>query len=254
MKTLSGEPLRTKFLDDEEAERLYLNIPELRGAPDNYCPTCFKAEGADCDCELQTQMFKNYMAAGIGSLYHRKSWKDYRFPSEEVRGIVEIFLEDKRMLQKGVGLFLQGSYGVGKTMLASLMLKELLKSGNRVYSTTFTYLMEMMTDGWKDKESQSYYNNKITRIPVLLIDDIGKEFDNRLTKNTFDNIIRSRVQSMKSTIITSNLTMEEIGAKYGEAVYSLLKEACLSLVMPNTEDNRKKSMEESLSSFFGPIV
>ena len=48
---------------------------------------------------------------------------------------------------------------------------------------------------------------------VLLLDDVGRELkrSNRLPETTFDNVLRTRVQHGRSTIITTNMTPDELG-------------------------------------------
>ena len=65
--------IRTRYLDDEEADRLYRSTPNWAAPPTTYCPTCAKSgiyrwRGQDypCDCEEQLQLRKHYLAAGIG--------------------------------------------------------------------------------------------------------------------------------------------------------------------------------------------
>jgi len=76
---------------------------------------------------------------------------------------------------------------------------------------------------------------------VLIIDDLGSEsmFKN-VTVEYFFHVINERRLANKTTVITSNLTVDEIGIRYGERTASRLfdKSACYTAEF-NFADSRK---------------
>jgi len=241
--------IRLRYLDDDEAERLYAAHPELGHSPVDYCPTChktgsyhFKGEDHPCDCERQLQLHKHYLAAGIGMPYQRLNWTDLE--SEEVAKAVEEYVENTEFLKRGVGLFLTGGLGTGKTLAATLCLKKFIRDGFTCFATTFSEMVELYTAGWHSDEERTYFHRKVVESQVLLLDDVGRELKrkNRLSETTFDSVLRTRVQHGRSTIITTNLSMNELERGYGGAVMSLLSERSIGIEAQGS-DYRKRAKE-----------
>lgn len=230
----------TRFLDDDEAERLYRLHPGLGRSPDDYCPTCgtagtyrWRGRQRDCDCAYQLQLHKHYLAAGVGVTYQRLDWTDFDGPDAAVEGAARYLDRHEAFVRRGVGLYLSGSVGTGKTMLANLMVKEMVKSGYTCYATTFAQTVEMFTAGWGDRAERDYFQRKFLRSQILLLDDVGRELRGTriaLAETTFDAVLRTRVQEGRPTFVTTNLTGAELERGYGAAILSLLREKSLEEV------------------------
>lgn len=263
---VSSESLRFEYLSDRDASRLYESLPELRKAPYEYCPTCSKkghytwrGETIECDCEMQTQLYKHYLRAGIGRTYQRLDWDDYSGDETAAGVCMKYVLNSERLIDRGTGLILTGQFGVGKTFCMNLLLKDLVKLGYDCFGTTFSSMIQMFTAGWKDEESRKHFERRVAKSQVLLLDDLGKEMttSTNLSGSTLDDVIRSRVQEGRVTLLTANLSFDEIGEKYGEAVLSLLTEFCIVHEVEG-EDFRPKAgrrlLEEALGEETRPIV
>jgi len=222
--------LETMFLSDEDAEWVYSKFDLPRNVK-NTCPTCFGdrtyeflGETVECNCRLQLSLAKNYFNANIGDRYQRLDWSDY-FGDEDALGVAKEYLSNhKLMVASGVNVFLCGSYGTGKTLLASLIAKELVKMKYSVYFATFSEMIEMFTAGWTDHSEKKTYEKRIVNSDVLVLDDVGQELrtKSRLEESTFDNALRRRVINSKPTIITANLNSDDLRSGYGEAIFALL--------------------------------
>lgn len=229
--------IRTRYLTDTEAERLYRNHPQMGRSWEKYCPTCdktgtyfWKGQDNPCDCEYQLQLHKHYLAAGVGATYQRLDWDDYAGPTEALDGVIKYLERREQFLRRGMGIYFLGSYGTGKTMLANLVLKELIKDGLTCWATTFSQTVEMFTAGWTDKADKNYFQTKFINSQVLLLDDVGKELRGTriaLAETTFDAILRQRVQAGRTTFITTNMSHDELEDGYGSAILSLVREKSL---------------------------
>lgn len=240
----SPESLRTKFLSESDAARLYVAHPKVKPSPEIYCPTCGKTgsyfwdgQNHECDCELQLQLHKHYLSAGIGVLYQRLSWRDYE-GDPDVNEMVQRYLANHaKYIERGTGMLFMGDVGRGKTLAATLLLKDLIQLGYRCYSVTFASMVEMFTAGWRDKEEQQHFQRKIRMSDVLLLDDLGREFRNRskLSETTFDDVLRSRTQAGRPTLITTNMDQAELLEGYGAGALSLLSENSLAHTFRGTD-------------------
>lgn len=252
--------IRYRYLDDDDAALLANAHSNLRGShgsiigPDDFCPTCdktgsytWKGVSVRCDCELQLALYKHYLAAGIGTTYQRLNWEDFDGPDEILSGVLAYLDNARRYVARGIGLFFTGDVGTGKTMIATLALKELIKQNYRCYATTFAQTIEAFTAGWYSGEEKERFRRRFIHSEVLLLDDVGKELRGTklaLSETTFDNILRERVQNARPTIITTNLTLDELGDGFGHAVLSLLHEKSVEAVFTGTDYRKKANTRE----------
>jgi DNA replication protein DnaC len=239
--------IETAFISDADGDWLAENFPRMGRSHSSYCPTCGKAgtyrwQGADhqCDCRRQLKLHQHYLLAGIGVPYQRLDWEDY--VGGEIGDLIDFIADRERYLDRGIGFILAGGFGLGKTMLANLALKECVKSGYRCYATTFAQTIDMYTSTWYSLDEKHRFQRRFLQSDVLLLDDVGKEMraKNNLPPATFDSILRSRVQAGRATLITTNMTLEELGQGYGAAVLSLLTESSM-LFKVGGEDFRPES-------------
>lgn len=259
--------IRTRYLSDTEAERLYRNHPGLGRSWRDYCPTCdrtgsyfFRGTTHVCDCEYQLQLHKHYLAAGVGVTYQRLDWDDYAGPTSMLDNVAKFLDKREQFLKRGMGLYFLGPYGTGKTMLANLVVKELIKDGYRCWATTFSQTVEMFTAGWSDKDDQRYFQNKFINSQVLLLDDVGKELRGTrlaLAETTFDAILRQRVQAGRATFITTNMTPTDLERGYGSAILSLIREKSLELSFEGNDFRvtaNTREVSEVLKDEVRPVV
>lgn len=259
--------IRTRYLPDIEAARLYRNHPKLGRSYAVYCPTCnktgsyrWRGTDYDCDCEYQLQLHKHYLAAGIGVTYQRLDWDDYQGPTSMIDHVVKYLDHRDRFLARGIGMYFFGTVGSGKTMLANLVLKELIKDGYRCFATTFSQTVEKFAAGWSDRDERDYFQRKFINSEVLLLDDVGKELRGTrlaLAETTFDAILRERVQSGRATMITTNMTPADLEKGYGSAILSLVREKSLELVFSGNDFRvtaRERETDEVLDDETRPII
>lgn len=259
--------IRTRYLSDLEAERLYRDYPRLGRSYESYCPTCdkkgtYRWKGKDnpCDCEYQLQLHKWYLASGIGITYQRLDWEDYHGPDQALLGISKYLERHEQFVRRGMGMYFSGSFGTGKTMLANLVVKELIKLGYTAWATTFSQTVEMLTAGWSNKVEKEYFQNRFITSEILLLDDVGRELRGtriNLAETTFDAILRQRVQAGRPTIITTNLTPIDLEQGYGAAILSLIREKSLEQTLDG-EDYRvaanNREMDEIMRDETRPII
>lgn len=242
------------LLSDDDADRLYVRRPELAAGPWDYCPTCgttktYRWRGIDheCNCMMQVQLCKHYSSAGIGDTYQRLDWSDLEIDDQKMLHDIQGYLDNyQRYLARGIGLLLLGPVGTGKTMVANLVLKELIKRGCTGFATTFANTIEAFTSTWRTPENKQWFARKFMHSDVLLLDDLGRELrgGSNLPASTFDMILRTRVQESRPTILTSNSTVNDLSIGYGAQVLSLLQEQ--SIVYPFTgNDFREKANARS---------
>ena len=139
----------------------------------------------------------------------------------------------EQVQERGIGIYLYGDAGTGKTHLSACMTNELT---NALYSVLFTNLGELgrmikETFGRRG-ETEASILRKIREVDFLIIDDIGSE---RVKKDEADlwlqellfTIVNERYSELKPIIFTSNYSLAEL-AKRGVSVKTIdrIAEAC----------------------------
>ena len=123
--------------------------------------------------------------------------------------------------KKSQSLLFMGNTGLGKTHLTLAVVYELLNKGfDVVYGAAYNLFSEMESEHF-ERHTNSAYNNAIN-CDLLVIDDLGGEFVSPYIQSLFYNIVNTRDLANKPTIINTNLTMGEIGARYTPRVASRL--------------------------------
>lgn len=132
-------------------------------------------------------------------------------------------------LNKNHGLFLYGSNGVGKSFIASLIIKEAYICRYTSRRCTFVDYVSKYTDLWKIKdkeileEEEGLFYHNYKSVDFLVIEEIGKEIDSKISASVLEDLLRYREEHGLVTIICANLTPKEIVEKYGNSVGSLIK-------------------------------
>ncbi len=117
-------------------------------------------------------------------------------------------------------LYMHGATGLGKTHLSLAIANVVAEKGYRVIYDTAQNIFSSL-----EKEKFSYSGNgerekEILDCDLLIIDDLGSEFSTQFTSAAIYNIINTRINRSKPVIISTNLTENELEAKYTQRVTS----------------------------------
>ncbi|MEG1457779.1 MAG: ATP-binding protein [Acetivibrio sp.] len=122
-------------------------------------------------------------------------------------------------------LFLYGNTGVGKTFLANCIAKELLDTSHTVVYLTAFELFDILeknkfSKSYEEKNEMSDKFHYILNSDLLIIDDLGTELVNSFSSSQIYLCINERHLNQKSTIISTNLSLDDITNVYSERVFS----------------------------------
>lgn len=108
------------------------------------------------------------------------------------------------------GLYLQGSFGVGKTYLLGAIAHELAKNGFRTFLVHFpTLAVEMKQAIGKDTMTEKL--NQIKTAPILMIDDIGADsMSSWIRDDVLGVVLQYRMQEQLPTFFSSNFNMKQL--------------------------------------------
>lgn len=123
-------------------------------------------------------------------------------------------------------LLICGNTGVGKTFLTNCIAHELIRAGYGVVYLSANELLTVLED-YKFKrnssaDSETIYEHytAIHECDLLIIDDLGTEMVNNFAISQLFHLLNSRQLQRRSTIISSNLSMQHIKETYSERIFS----------------------------------
>lgn len=118
-------------------------------------------------------------------------------------------------------LYFYGDTGIGKTFLSNCVAKELLDAGYSVIYFTAFQLFDILSKGVFDKDENAIAaHQNIFTCDLLIIDDLGTELSNSFTTSQLFLCLNERILRRKSTIISTNLGMNQLADIYSERVLS----------------------------------
>lgn len=123
-------------------------------------------------------------------------------------------------------LLIYGKTGVGKTFLSNCVARELLEKGRSVIYFTAFQLFDILSKGVFDKDADAIAaHQNIFDCDLLVIDDLGTELSNAFTTSQLFLCVNERLLRQKSTIISTNLSLNQIVEIYSERTFSRLCDA-----------------------------
>jgi DNA replication protein DnaC len=227
--------LKLPHLSDEQAHEVSQRA-RIRGISIDECPTCkskpdeywertsgsYRLFGEEypCNCEEQLNLRKHYLLANIPDQYMMLDWdRDYLGP-EDVKENVALYLDRwDDFKHAGMGLEFGGkTLGTGKTFAATHIGKTLVKSGEDVFFVCFDDVLDAL------KKEDTKIEQRLRETNVIILDEVKPPHTDKQKSffaNRFESLIRHRTNWNGVTVLTTNLSQDEIKHHYPRP-YSLL--------------------------------
>lgn len=125
---------------------------------------------------------------------------------------------------KSDSLFFLGDTGLGKTHISLAIAKDVSAKGYTVaYGSLLNYLRIIEKEHFgRSANSEIDTLQLLISADLLILDDLGSEFQTNFYESTLYNIINSRINLGRPTIINSNLSVNELQNNYNERIISRL--------------------------------
>lgn len=240
--------------DDNALSRLHDSLQEIAarkqallkeaGFPEDYldpiyaCPDCRDTgyintpDGLKekCHCFRKQELTLLYEQSNIQDMVARENFSTLSY--EYYQG------EDLERFQKAVkiadnfvqnfkqdyhNLFFYGTVGTGKSFLSGCVAGELLKQGYSVIYFSSAGLFETLARySFNTKEKDALYNfyEDLYSCDLVILDDLGTEVTNSFVTSQLFACLNERHLRRKSTIISTNLSLEELRDRYSDRVFS----------------------------------
>lgn len=239
--------LKIKALQKEKAKILRtLSLSEKDLQPEYECSLCqdtgYIMQGEKtvmCSCLKQKLIDISYNQSNIRNL-DIENFSNFRFdlysneknpekynsdisPRENMKRIKKIvddfIIHFSERDEKS--LLFTGNTGLGKTFLSNCIAKEMMDQGKIVIYQTAPSMLNTMIDYrfGKKEVSIDFYDN-IMNSDLLIIDDLGTESTNNIKSTELFNIINTRLLNQVKTIISTNLTLQNLFSIYDERIVS----------------------------------
>lgn len=238
--------LREEIEDLREQKALLL---ATAGYPPDYmemhyhCPDCqdtgYTKEGQKCHCFRKAQISLLYAQSHLDRVLQKENFGTFSYQyfddqkiepaigttvagyMEQVNRWCREFVE--QFDEKGGNLLFTGTTGRGKTFLTNCIAKELIDTYHSVIYFSAHDLFEVFS------KHMSYYQAEeemkdtyqfILDCDLLIIDDLGTELNNSFTSSQLFFCINQRLLSGRSTIISTNLSLDRLRDEYTDRVAS----------------------------------
>lgn len=123
------------------------------------------------------------------------------------------------------GLLVLGPVGTGKTRFAVAAMRYWLLSGRKAEFMLGGQLMRRIWGTYRDdsRVTEDEILDRLTALDLLVIDDMGREGrTSEAVKRIFHEVLSRRIDNFRPVIVTTNLSLDEIGEVYGDAIQSRL--------------------------------
>ncbi len=226
----------------ETADRISRRRTELltqNGFPADYlemtwdCPDCrdtgyIGREKCHCLRRRETAVLYDQsnletLAAGAGfaslseEYYSGEDLEHFRSALRTCRLFVRDFPREHR------NIYLYGTVGTGKTMLSVCVARALIEQGYSVLYFSAASLFDRLADGVFSsgaRDDLREFTRDLYSCDLLIIDDLGTEYTNAFVASQLFSCISERALNRRSTIISTNLSLRELQARYSDRIFS----------------------------------
>lgn len=216
--------------EEEEAERRWQEEQERKRREEEARRRMVEKQLADSGMKKRflSRRFENFVTDTPGRKSAFRTAKEYADNFEAHKA-------------NGDGLYIEGTFGTGKTHLAAAIAIQLMEQGHGVIFKTADDMLRDIKATFDDRgnEEQAVID-KLKRCELLVIDDIGKEQATDWSTAQLYAIINDRYESQRPVIITTNFNENDlvavespkgVGTHRIKAILSRLHETCGAMTM-----------------------
>ncbi|MCM1006912.1 MAG: ATP-binding protein [Ruminococcus flavefaciens] len=218
------------------AQAMSRKLLEEHGYPSDYldihytCPKCSDTgyyNNRFCDCfkklcgklsadELNKSAHLKLSSFSSFSLSYYKG-DDY-FTMQKILEFTHQYAET--FTPESGSIFMFGETGLGKTHLSLAIANRVLEKGYSVIYDSAVNILRNIEHEHFSREHSSEMIDLVMSTDLLILDDLGTEYETSFYNATIYNIINSRLNSGKPTIISTNLNFDGISRRYESRVVS----------------------------------
>lgn len=197
------------------------------------CPDCKDTgyiEGRKCHCFRQLEISLLYEQSNISRMLDKENFSTLSYEyyqGEDLTRFQNTVESCKKFIQNFSidyhNLFFYGTVGTGKSFLSGCIAKELMDNGYSVIYFSAAGLFETLSQfsfDYKNKDELHGIYEDLYDCDLLIIDDLGTELTNNFVTSQLFSCLNERHMRRKSTIISTNLSLEELRNRYSDRIFS----------------------------------
>lgn len=214
--------------------------------PDNYldpiytCPDCQDTGyigNQKCHCFRRAAIEMLYTSSNLKEILEVENFRNYtyRYYSDEFKDVstgLTALTAAKRAYSQAKSfvdtfdsefnnLLLYGDTGVGKTFISNCIAKELIDTSHSViYFSAFQLFQALAKSTFEQNTEYDEMTEYIFDCDLLIIDDLGTELTNSFVSSQLFLCVNERILRRRSTIISTNLSIDKIVDTYSERTFS----------------------------------
>ncbi len=172
-----------------------------------------------CPCREQWILHRFLLHCGLGLAHQRTGWGDVLWDDDVAVGVRDYLDKAERLLASGMGMFIWGVSGVGKTLLATLLQRHLVSIGIEGYFLSFVDMISGFVATWKDADERAWFQQRVLQAPVLFVDDVGRERSAGVKPFQIDllnDLLQYRLNAALPTVITAAFDVPDSFTRTGE--------------------------------------
>ena len=204
------------------------------------CPTCGGTGyvGAAM-CECLKELCRQEQKKELTNLFGAESFEKFRldlysdqYDAKYRSSPRELMRATYRMAQNyaqsfpadGQSLVFSGATGLGKTFLSACIARTVADRG---YSVVYDTAIHLFSDFEAEKFGMSQEENRglsqrYLQCDLLIIDDLGTEMTTQFVCSALYHVVNTRLMESRPTIISTNLTPEQLSVRYSPQIASRL--------------------------------
>lgn len=116
-------------------------------------------------------------------------------------------------------LLLQGATGIGKTHLCLAIARGVTEAGfGVVYGSVQPLVRRLEAEHFGREQGDS--ENQLITCDLLVLDDLGMEFDTPFSRACLYNVLNARLLEGRPTVVSTNLSLSAMKERYGDQIAS----------------------------------
>lgn len=145
--------------------------------------------------------------------------------------------------ERSPSILMKGKTGLGKTHLSLAIANEIInKNYNVIYGSIHDLFRRIEKEHFGKISGHEDNLGHIIKSDLLILDDLGSEFENQFYTSVLYNILNSRINESKPTIISTNMNSNELEQRYDTKITSrLLSFSMLGFVGNDIRELKTKS-------------
>jgi len=216
-----------------------MKIVEFLGKGFSYCDLCdaehkIAEERRNDEDKLkrtQEDINRRLSNAMISPKFSDRTFENWIPESPEMREVLKASIDFVSEIGGTPGMIFTGRPGTGKNHLAAAIVTEAVKSrGKTALFTTALKLVRTVKEAWNDSKKESETLGQFQRPDLLVIDEVGFQYGSKTEVLLLGEIIHERVEWNRSTLLLTNLTLEELEELLGERIIDRFYEGGRCLV------------------------